>query len=70
MPFIEEHWVKNKENEKRDKFLYPAWELNVKEHKFDRGINCKWQVRNDSQRLAKAARRVGNRNQTSKLYYC
>ena len=53
---------KIKENEKRDKYLDPARELNnAMEHEGDGGTNCNWCAWNDLQKLSKSDEIIGNR---------
>ena len=57
-----DHRVKNKENEKRDKYLDLAIELNkTMKYEDDGDTNCNCCTRNDLQRLGERAERVGNR---------
>ena len=60
---LADHWVKTKENEKRDKYLDLTRELKKKaiEHKGDCYTNCNLCAYNDPWRFDKRAGRVGNR---------
>ena len=66
---LEDHRVKLKESEKRDKYLDLARELKKKttEHESDADTNCNWCARYSHQSIGKGTGRLGNKRRSSRL---
>ena len=58
---LDDHRVKIKENEKRDKYQDPARELKNMERKSDGDASCGWCTRNNSQMIGEGNGRLENK---------